>query len=227
VEVNGRVVIKAGTPALVRVDSIKGAKIAGIKGKMSLGAYDTTAVDGTRVDLGGGYYKEGKGRIALTATLAAIVFLPLIFMKGKAAELPRGTVFDAYAKQNVNIDVSGQKSAGQSINLSGSIGPRLQVEVLYDELTAVEKPEKFAFSITAPNTVNDKFVIDTINNVKVEPLALETKSTLVDGDATTWRAEIEIKKLGKEFKKGINTFEVASSVGGERVSEEVVLDIQF
>lgn len=57
VQVGGRTVIKAGTPVLVRVDTLKGAKIAGIKGKMSLGAYDTTAIDGTKVDLSGGYFK--------------------------------------------------------------------------------------------------------------------------------------------------------------------------
>jgi hypothetical protein len=227
VEVNGHVVIKAGTPALVRVDSIKGGRIAGRKGKMTLGAYDTTAIDGTRIDLSGGYLKEGKGRIALTATLAAVVFLPLIFIKGKSADLPRGTVFDAYAKQNIDIDVSGQKKAGQIINLSGAVGPRLQVDVLYDELTAVEKPEMFAFSITAPTAANGNFAIDTINNAKIDPLKLETTSEIVEGDKSTWRGEVKIKDLGKDFKKGINTFEIASTINGERVGEEVILDIQF
>lgn len=227
VEVNGRVIIKAGTQALVRVDSIKGAKIAGIKGKMTLGAYDTTTVDGQRIDLGGGYLKEGKGRIALTATLAAVVFLPLIFIKGKSADLPRGTVFDAYTKQNIEIDISGQKRPGQRINLAGSVGPRIEVEVLYGELESVEKPEKIAFSIKAPTVADGSFVIDTINNIKIDALKLETKSISVDGDVTVWRGEIGIKDLGKEFKKGINTFEIASTIEGERVGEEVVLDIQF
>ncbi len=227
VEIDGRVVIKAGTPALVRVDTLKSAKMAGIKGKMTLGAYDTTAIDGTRVDLGGGYLKEGKGRIALTATLAAVVFLPLIFIKGKAADLPRGTVFDAYSKQNLTIDAAAQKKAQRSINLSGSMAPRLEVEVLYDELGASERPESFAFSIKAPTAANGDFAVDTINNVKVEPLKLKTQSVAVDGGVTNWRGEIDIKDLGKDFKKGINTFEIATTVNGERVGEEVVLDIQF
>lgn len=227
VEIDGRIVIKAGTPVLVRVDSIKGAKIAGIKGKMTLGAYDTTTVDGQRIDLGGGYFKEGKGRIALTATLAAVVFLPLIFIKGKSAELPRGTVFDAYTKQNVEIDVSNQKAPKRSINLGGAAGPRLGVEVLYAELEAAEKPEQFAFTITGPTAANGRFEIDTVNNVKIKPLALTTSIVSTEGEMSTWRGEIEIKKLGKEFKKGINSFEIATTLDSERVAEEVVLDIQF
>lgn len=227
VEVDGRTVIKAGTPVLVRVDTLKGAKIAGIKGKMTLGAYDTTALDGTKVDLGGGYFKEGSGRIVLTATLAALVFLPLIFIKGKAAELPRGTVFDAYTKQATTIALSELKNIGPKLNLSGSIGPRLDVAVLYDELEKAEKPEKFAFSIKSPKSAQGPFSIDKLNGVAIEPLPLDAKSTGTEGDVATWRGEVEIKKLGKEFKKGINTFEVATTIEGERVAKEVVLDIQI
>lgn len=227
VDVDGRTVIKAGTPVLVRVDTLKGAKIAGIKGKMTLGAYDTTAIDGTKIELGGGYLKEGSGRIALTATLAALVFLPLIFMKGKAAELPRGTVFDAFTKTNTTVETANLGNVGPRLNLSKSMGPRLEVEVLYDELAASEKPEKFAMLMKAPVGSTGKFVVDTINGVKVEALSIESKSMGVVADAETWRGEIEIKKLGKEFKKGINTFGVATEVNGERMDDEVVLDIQF
>lgn len=226
VDINGRTVIKAGTPVLVRVDTLKGAKIAGIKGKMSLGAYDTTAIDGTKIDLGGGYLKEGSGRIALTATLAAFVFLPLIFIKGKSAELPRGTVFDAYTKQTTTVELKDLQAAGPKLNLSQSLGPKLSVAVLYDELANVDKPEKFAFSIKAPKTAQGPFVIDKVNGVAVEPHTLESTAKGVESGLSLWRGEIEIKKLGKEFKKGINSFEIATTIDGERVAEEVVLDIQ-
>jgi|GEM_PF-804415 len=227
VQIDGNVVIDAGTPVLVRVDTLKGAKIAGIKGKMSLGAYDTTGVGGATIDLGGGYYKEGKGRIALTATLAGIVFLPLIFIKGKSASLPRGTVFDAYTKRRTMIDLGEQITPSQSINLSGVMGPMLEVEVLYDELTAAEDPEYFAFAIKAPVGSGGKFVIDTVNHVQIDELELKTESTGKENEQEQWRGEVKIKKLGKQFKKGINTFEIVTIINGERVSQEVVLDIQI
>jgi hypothetical protein len=227
VQVDGIVVIDAGTPVLVRVDTLKGAKIAGIKGKMTLGAYDTIGVDRTTIDLGGGYYKEGKGRIALTATLAGIVFLPLIFMKGKSANLPRGTVFDAYTKRRVTINLGDQITPSQSVNLSGIMGPSLDVEVLYDELTSTDKPKYFSFAITAPVGSAGVFVVDTVNHVRVDEIGLETELTGEIDDREHWQGTVKIKKLGKVFKKGINTFEIVTTIDGERVSKEVVLDIQI
>ncbi len=227
VQVNGKVVIDAGTPVLVRVDTLKGAKIAGIKGKMTLGAYDTIGVDRTTIDLGGGYYKEGKGRIALTATLAGIVFLPLIFMKGKSANLPRGTVFDAYTKRRVIINLGDQITPSQSINLSGIMGPSLDVEVLYNELTSIENPKYFSFAITAPVGSAGMFGVDTVNHVRVDEIGLETELTGETDGREHWRGTVKIKKLGKVFKKGINTFEIVTTIDGERVSKEVVLDIQI
>lgn len=224
--VDKQIVIEAGTPVLVRVDKIKGANIAGIKGKLTLGAYDTTAVDGTTIDLSGGYLKEGKGRIALTATLAAVVFLPLIFIKGKSANLDRGTVFDAYTKRKVTINGDGSAPA-QALNLSGVLDQGLEVEVLYDELQATDKPEIFAFAITAPSGLSGDFFIDVVNDEPIkERLELESKKT-TEGTREVWRGEIKIKKLGESFKKGINTFEIATNIDGERVGEEVLLDIQM
>jgi len=226
--VDGYVVIDAGTSALVRVDRIKGAKIAGIKGKMTLGAYDTTTVDDTTIDLGGGYFKEGKGRIALAATLAGVVFLPLIFIKGKSAHLPRGTIFDAYTKRRIDIEVSERKTPSRSLNLSGVLDPGLKVEMLYDELEATENPKNFAFAIEAPVGSSGEFIIDVVNNVQIDKeLELDSEQTGAKGEAEFWRGEVKIKKLGKNFKKGINTFEIATLIDGERIAEKIVLDIQF
>ena len=38
----------------------------------------------------------GANHTALAVTLCALVAWPLIFIKGKKAELPPGTIFDAY-----------------------------------------------------------------------------------------------------------------------------------
>ena len=48
------------------------------------------------VVLTGGYLKEGKGRVALSASLSALVSWPLIFINGETAKLPVGTPMQVY-----------------------------------------------------------------------------------------------------------------------------------
>lgn len=225
--VDNHTVISAGTPVLVRVDSMKGAKVAGIKGKITLGAYETTLVDNRTVQLDGGYFKKGKGRMALSASLAAFVFLPLIFIKGKAARLPRGMVFDAYIDRATEVDVPGPEKPVRSIDLSSYSEEGLYVEILYDELKAVEKPEVFPFDIQAPSGNSGEFQIDTINGRSIKPIPLEASQTGTKGELEFWRGEVEIKKLVKKLKKGINTFEISTVIDGQRVAYEIVLDIQI
>jgi len=227
VSVNGQTVIASGTPVLVRVDSIKNAKIAGIKGKMALGAYETALSNGTKVQLSGGYNKKGKGRIALSATLAAFLCWPCIFIKGKAANLSRGTVFDAYTDQAATLHTLATVQPANRVDLSGVIEDDLTVDVLYAELEGVEKPEVFAFAISVPAQNSGMFKVDRINGVAIDAIPVAVVSQGVDGGRETYRGEVAIKDLGKHFRKGINTFEMATTLGGQRVVEEVVLDVQF
>lgn len=92
VDINGKVLVKEGTPVLVKVGSVTERKMAGIKKTLALRAYETESIDGKAIQLDGGYHKEGKSRMALSISLGVIVFLPLIFLRGKAATLPSGTV---------------------------------------------------------------------------------------------------------------------------------------
>jgi len=228
VVIGGHTVIAAGTPVLVRVDSIKGSKIAGGKGKMTLGAYETTLVDNSKIQLGGGYYKEGKGKVALAVTLAVVVFLPLIFIKGKSAHLPRGTVFDAYIDRATNVEIAGYtQSTGPTIDLTSVMEEGFSAEVLYNELEGVAKPKIFAFDIQAPVGNSGKFVIDRVNGQSIKALKLEASQTGAEDDMEYWRGEISIKKFVKQLKKGINTFEISTIINGERVSKEIILDIQI
>ena len=107
-ELQGIVLVKAGTLGNCKVESVKHANIAGIKGKIVIGALDTKTVDGQSLQLTGGYNKEGKSRMAMTISLGVIVFLPLIFITGSPAELPDGTVFDAYSGPDVPVVVQGE-----------------------------------------------------------------------------------------------------------------------
>ena len=227
VVIDGRTVIKAGTSVLVRVDSIKGSKIAGGKGKMTLGAYETTLVDNTKVQLGGGYYKEGKGKVALAVTLAVVVFLPLIFLKGKSAHLPRGTIFDAYIDRTVTVELPDLAKPVRSIDLTSVMEEGFDAEVLYNELEGVEKPKVFSFSIQAPTGNSGEFLIEIVNGEKIDALKLEATQTGGDEGLEYWRGEVSIKKFVKKLKKGLNTFEISTVIDGQRVSKEILLDIQI
>jgi hypothetical protein len=228
VVVNGQVVIAAGTPATARVDSLSYRKVAGIKGKMSLAALETQTIDRNPVSLAGGYNKEGTGRIALSASLSALVAWPLIFIPGKAAELPAATVFDAYTLQATTVSVAGGATEPPPISLGGGTPAGLSAELLYDKLQGQEKPRVFEFLIHAPTAASaDGFVIDRINGEPTDPIALTVlSSSTADGELTV-TASASINDLIKRFKKGINTIEIAHGTGDARIAREVVVNIQI
>ena len=206
--VGGQLVIAAGTPALARVDSLSYSKVAGIKGRITLAALETEALDHKTVQLTGGYLKEGTGRVALSASLAGLVAWPLIFIKGKAAELPVGTVFDAYTQLPMSVALAGDAaSVPPAIDLGGT--PGLSAELLYDKLQGQEKPRVFEFLIHAPADAPAAFVIDVINGEGTDPIALTTLSSGKSGDELTVNAAASIADLAQRFKRGINTVEIA------------------
>ena len=90
VVVDGKTVIKAGAPLTVRISHLKTAKVAGIKGDLELEAVSVRGIDNSEILLDGGYDKSGKGRKALSITMFALVAWPLIFIKGKNAQLGCG-----------------------------------------------------------------------------------------------------------------------------------------
>jgi len=223
---DGHVVIPAGTPATARVDTLSYSKVAGIKGRITLAALETETIDHKTVQLTGGYLKEGKGRVALSASLAGLVAWPLIFIKGKAAELPVGTVFDSYTQQSTAVGFAGGAAAVPvAIDLSG--GPALSAELLYDKLQGESKPRVFEFLIHAPADAPLEFAIDTINGEHTDPLALTVLSSTKAEDELTVNATASINDLAKRFKRGINTIEIAYGAGEQRIGAEVVVNVQF
>lgn len=221
---NGYVLIAAGTPVIVKVDELKKRQIAGVKGQMTLGAYETQGVDGQLIQLSGGYHKEGQSRMALSITLGVLLILP-IFIPGKAAELPTGTVFDAYVDNDWNVEIGGD-SPTRKIDLS-YLGADLSAELLYAKLEEQEKPKYFEFQITTTPGASTEFVIDRINSEFVKPLKLKNISESVEDDELLVNAQIKIKTLLKKFAKGINTIEIASGQGDERIATRLIVDIEI
>jgi hypothetical protein len=223
--VDQRVLIARGTPVIARVDSLKKRNVAGVKGTMTVSALQTETVDGQPVQLSGGYHKEGHSRIALSVTLAVVVFLPLIFIPGKAAELPAGTVFDAYVNRGFEIDVAGQSPA-EEVALTPPAND-FAAELLYDRLEATEKPKYFEFEITVAGEGDGKFMIDRINSEVVKPMKLDIVSTVQNDGETALTARIKIKKLTKQMDRGYNTIEIANFKGADRSSAGLFLDIEI
>ncbi|MDH3926000.1 MAG: hypothetical protein OET41_15495, partial [Xanthomonadales bacterium] len=137
VVIDGVVVVKAGTPVISRVDSVKRRQIAGVKGQMTIGAYETQSIDGQTIQLSGGYHKEGKSRMAVAITLGVLLIIP-IFIPGEAAELPSGTIFDAYVEKDWNVATAGVPRV-ETIDLS-YLEPDIEAELLYAKLAEEEKP---------------------------------------------------------------------------------------
>lgn len=224
VVINGHVLIKAGTPVISRVDQVKRRQIAGVKGSMTIGAYETESIDGQVIQLSGGYHKEGKSRMALAITLGVLFIIP-IFIPGKAAELPAGTVFDSYIDRNWQIEVADSSSV-RKLNLT-NMGGDISAELLYERFEAEEKPKYFEFEIIVPQGSSKKFVIDRINSEPIKPIKLNIISDNTVDDEDVVNAEVKIKTLLKQFSKGINTIEIANVAGDERVATELTIDIEI
>ena len=224
VVVNGHVLIAAGAPIIAKVDSVKHRNIAGVKGTMTVGAYETESVDGQAIQLSGGYHKDGKSRMALSITLGVLFILP-IFIPGKAAELPAGTVFDANVDNNWQVEV-GASAGTRKINLS-YMDSEISAELLYEKFEEQEKPKYFEFQITVPQDASRSFVIDRINSEAIKPLKLSNVGENFEGVELVINAQIKIKTLLKKFAKGINTIEIANIEGDERVATKLTIDIEI
>ena len=224
VVIDGVVVVKAGTPVISRVDSVKRRQIAGVKGQMTIGAYETQSIDGQTIQLSGGYHKEGKSRMALSITLGVLLIIP-IFIPGQAAELPTGTIFDAYVEKDWNIATAGVPRV-ETIDLS-YLESDIKAELLYDKLAQEEKPKYFEFQITVPADAPREFVIDRINSEQIKPLELKVLSEAEVEDEAVINARIKIKTLVKKFEKGINFIEISNPGNPERVSTRLMVDIEI
>ena len=181
-------------------------------------------VNGQTIQLSGGYHKEGKSRMALSITLGVLFILP-IFIPGKAAELPTGTVFDAYVDSDWNIDV-GNLSVTRKLDLS-YVGSDISAELLYSKFEEQEKPKYFEFQIVTTPGASTEFVIDRINSEVIKPLKLKNITETVEDDELLVIARIKIKTLLKQFAKGINTIEIASYQGEERTATRLIIDIEI
>ena len=224
VVVDGHTVIRAGTPAMVQIGHIKGAKVAGVKGQVELKALQVSSVAGNDVMLVGGYDKSGKNLTALSVSLAVLVFVPLIFLKGKQAKLEPGTIFDAMVANETHIEIDS--SVRPRLKLSQS--KPLIVTVRYEELETNAQGEKevkdLPLKIVVEGDTIEEAQVVKVNDELIVPIPISVGAASDEEDGyVTAEATVDLKALGKFFTKGFNTFVVA--VNGH--SQEVMLDVEL
>lgn len=222
VVVNGKTIVSTGTPAMVQIGEIKGAKVAGIKGRVELKALQVLSVDGQDLMLTGGYDQSGKSLTALSVTLAVVIFVPLIFLKGKQAKLEPGIVFDAMVSQPIEVEID--ESAPVKISI-GQTKP-LSVEVRYKELEGKSENEikTLPLHMKIESDVIDAAQVISVNEISIAPIPVGGFSARpCEEGYVCVDAEIDIKSLGKHFSKGFNRFTV--QVG--EFTDEVMLDVEL
>ena len=218
VTVNGQTVIAAGAPMVLKISSITKRKIAGRGGDVKVAAMSVTAIDGSEINLDGGYDKSAGNRIALAASLSALVLWPLIFIRGKEAVLDVGTVFDASVPANTDIAVAGDRPRTLHIQHASN----LAVDVLYDEVEEKSKALPMKLTMCDQPWINSASVTQ-VNEKAIPALQLEVGMPTADGQCNSAHATVGMKELSSHFARGINRFTVAA--GSESV--EVVLDVEM
>ena len=215
VRVGAHVVIEAGTPVMVQVSKLQKSRIAGRKGSLELSALNVVGVDGVDIPLDGGYDKSGKGKVGLSVTLGVVLFVPLIFMKGKQAILEPGTIFGAMVRNPTDIEVD---SATNRPVLR--VPPTLKVTVLYDEIDMDAQTILLPMSISADQPFERVEIVVINGEPLLPPLQFDMVGAPVDGVvnvSTPW------KPFAKMMTRGMNRLSVR--VGEETV--EVLLEIEL
>jgi hypothetical protein len=228
VVVDGRIVIPRGTSVQAKVDRVKSAKVAGVGGKLEISANSITLVDGRKISMDGGLGKKGSGSVGATVALSLLVAWPLIFVPGGKAVLEPGTVFDAYTNESFEVTGGALRSGDAMASATGN-HPTLYVRVLYDEMDEKKKNKAIPMIATLcgadlPSTL----VIDRINGSEAKkPIPLNVKSHETIETCHECELSVPMKRLTKQFRAGINYFDVAYLDGGWRVDQEVIFDVQF
>jgi len=107
IEVDGKVVIPAGTIAKGQVIRAEQAKALGQPGEIQIEIKTLSAIDGTPVFLSGGsIYREGKDKQTLSIVLGIFVCILCLFIEGEDVVIMTGTTFDVQVATNTEIEVN-------------------------------------------------------------------------------------------------------------------------
>lgn len=92
VKVNGKIVIKSGTPGIVNVSTVEKKGGIGKPGSITVQAISTTDIEGNKVDLNGSLSREGKNKQTSALLLGIFICFILLFtIKGKDGTITAGS----------------------------------------------------------------------------------------------------------------------------------------
>lgn len=103
VEVKGKVVIKAGAPAVGEVTRVASKKMIGREGELQVTIRYATAVDGSQVPLRASLEQKGEGKLETTVVLGVVLCPLFLMMKGEDAVIPAGTEYNVFVDRPVDV----------------------------------------------------------------------------------------------------------------------------
>ncbi|MEX1189724.1 MAG: hypothetical protein WED33_10740 [Bacteroidia bacterium] len=101
--VENTMLIKAGQSLQGVITKAQKARELGKQGELSIQVSSVQAIDGQEVMLSGNIFREGENRSVESIGIGALIFWPVLFMKGREAEIVAGTVFNAQVGQTIYI----------------------------------------------------------------------------------------------------------------------------
>ncbi|MBR1616888.1 hypothetical protein IJ670_01935 [bacterium] len=101
----GNILIKSQSPATGKVLSSVDRGKVGRPGKISIGEFQATAIDGSQIALTGTLDYEAESRMKRSIVLSAVIIPFFLFMKGKSAEIPAGTIKTCYTVKEAYVNI--------------------------------------------------------------------------------------------------------------------------
>lgn len=105
VVVDGKVVIKAGTPATGTVSWAEKAGMLGKEGKIQITADSTKTVDGQKAQLRATVTSMGKSETVMSVVMSLLCCILFLLVQGKEAQLPIGSEVKTYTDQDLTVEV--------------------------------------------------------------------------------------------------------------------------
>jgi hypothetical protein len=218
VVVDGRTVIPAGAPLVLRIRDLEARSAGGHGGSIEIMAVSVRAVDGTEISLKGGYDKSGGDRTGLTRALSYILW-PTGFLPGRQAVLDVGTVFDATIPAETSIHLPDGVLPTLKVEAEK---PDLAVRIVYDEID--QKAEVLPLELTLCHKpfTREAHVV-AVNDVEIKPVLIAMIISKRGDPCHDFRGKVYTELLKKHFKPGINRFTV--SMAGAQTT--VVLNVEM